>query len=164
MKHNNKIKITTNKPRVSARPLWLVGPDVPSAGRASYRHALIIPTCFNPRSLIKTIISFGNTQFCCDCNGWQTARRRVGPITAFVSAIQDRRQQEEGVSGLLRYLYQPFRIDDSLEGVSGLLRHLYQPFRIDDSLEGVSVRIDGAITQSPPILYHNGNVWKTPLS
>ena len=36
--------------RVSARPLWLVGPDVPSAGRANYRHALIIPTCFNPRS------------------------------------------------------------------------------------------------------------------
>ena len=36
--------------RVSARLLWLVRPDVPSAGRANYRHALIIPTCFNPRS------------------------------------------------------------------------------------------------------------------
>jgi len=40
------------------------------------------------------------------------------PSTAFVSAIQDRRQPEEGVSGLLWHLYQPFRIDDSLEGVS----------------------------------------------
>ena len=47
---NDEFHKPINTFRVSARPLWLVGPDVPSAGRANYRHALIIPTCFKPRS------------------------------------------------------------------------------------------------------------------
>jgi len=96
-------------------PLWLVGPDMPSTGRANYRHALIIPTCFNPRSdkpyqnnhqfwqytVFLRLQRLTDSQkacwayygICISHSGSTTARRRrVGTFTAFVSAIQDRRQ------------------------------------------------------------------------